>query len=394
VETTRLGARQLRVGQGRRPAGIPLLAALLLVWPTARGYAQDDASDLTVHLQALQADVLLHEPVYLRMTIENTSGTTLTVPTELDAATQTSMYAVSSDGGETWRTISPGYVREPVGDTITLKPGESYAYDQLLIWDGLTMTPVLPSPGTWQITAEVVDVARGVSVRSDTAQVEVEAPTGIEVAASDLFGTQEVINVAMNFGEPADAVAGLDRLIREFPDSRFSDYARYFLAQRQMEGYFDRKADPVAAVTYLEPLAAHPERALQIRPQALELLVRAYARSEDPGKALDTIRTILREQPGTPLAQRMAQQAEAFEKLVRERSQPAVESREPPGTREAAPAAPDTEVVRKVMEAEAARRAQPREGGTGPIAWVTSLAAVAALVVVGVVWLRRRRRSP
>src|SRR5207249_2311865 len=126
---------------------------------------------------------------------------------------------------------------------IILAPGEAFSYDQLLIWDGFSKAPIFRSPGTWRLMGVLHGFGRLYDVYSLPVEILVEEPTGPDEHPSDLFGSPAVIDVMMNFGEDPGAVAELQRLIDEHTDSRFSDYARFYLAHRMMEGFFDRKPD-------------------------------------------------------------------------------------------------------------------------------------------------------
>ena len=273
--------------------------------------------DIEFRISPLQERYVLHEPVYVRATVRNISADPVTVPGELDHATQRSSYDVSQSG-EDWRTVSPGYVKEPMGDTVTLAPGEEFSYEQLLIWDASSKESVFPAPGTWRLLGALHGFGRLYHVSSDPIEIPVDEPTEVDKQGSEVFAAPPVINLAMNFGEAVEAVSELKRLVAEHADSRFSDYAGLYLAQRMMEGFFDRKPDLGAAIAYLEPITKEPSRAPQIQPLVLEMLAQAYARTGQARQAAEINRRLVQEHPGSSLARSAAALVPVLERLAAE----------------------------------------------------------------------------
>lgn len=369
---TRLPGRDL----SRAVAAAGLLLALFEGCPPASA----QAPQLEVSIQPLQESYVAYEPVYVRLRVENVGDVPYQLPSSLDADTQTTAYAISRDG-ETWRVVSPGYVREPV-DMMTIAPGETVTHDQLLIWDGFSMTPMFPEVGTWKVTAQLGG-ADGFA--SNVLDLPFYEASGAEAEGSHVFGMPPVIGVAMNVEEQPEGMAALERLVEDYPDTSFGDYARVYLAQRWLQGAGDRSSDPRRAIAYLAPIAQDPTRAPQVRPLALQMLARAYGAVNEPSRAAEMYRRLLREHPEAPNAQGVAPLAEALDRVAAEMEQRS------PATAPPVPARPARDAPPAPGGVEAGAGDRGSAGGGGLALWVVALVVLVVGVAVVIVRSRRRR---
>jgi hypothetical protein len=358
-------------------------AVLLVVLVFSTG--SQAAEDLTLELTPMQGDYVLYEPVYLRVTLRNSGSAPVDVTEEMSLETQMSTFYIAGSD-DTWQPVNVGFVGEPRGPRVRLEPGGTHVGSQLLLYSPADSAHLFPEPGTWKVRAVLHRFGMAPDVDSNVADIKVGSPTGADAEAAAVFSTAPVVRLVMNLGEDPAAVRDLQQIIEEHPDSRFADYARFYLARRETQPYFSRQPDPAAGIAYLEALLAGPPHAPQLEALATAMLGKLYEASGQAALAAGSYERVIREDPHGA-STRAAKQG--LQRLARQVAPPArpehsapLAARAPtPGGGAAGSAAP-TPLRRS---AEAARGARPRSR------W-TTLAIVIAVLFVGGIALYRRMK--
>jgi hypothetical protein len=349
------------------------------------------SAGLELGLERLQDEILVGEPLFVRLQVRNGADQPQTVPTELGYETQMTSYFARRSPDEEWRRLDPGFVQEPVGRTTELEAGGSFVHDQQIFFDHPTGTLAFPEAGAWQLRAVLHRFGREPDLESVPIELRVGVATGADQEPARLFASDpNVREIVMNTGDGADAVPALEAIPRDYPESRFADYARYYLARRASDGFFERAPNPERALVYLEPLRARSLPAPQLEPQVLSFLGLLYERLARLDEAAAVYRTLAKRLPPGSASARATPFLRAFEE--REKAAPGAPPARPQGEGSAAPSPIDAARFKAELEAARARPARPSWTGVR-LGLLVPAAAIVAIGVLGWALLRRRRAS-
>lgn len=283
-----------------------LAAALLAVG--GPGPCDAQGGPLGLEISADRPSYLVAEPVVVRMTLTNPGPAPVSVSPELGIETQLLTMFIAR-GDSPFEPYRPGFVLEPSEQPVTLAPGEAIRHDQLLVFDAVLDDFVLGEAGSYRLRAVHHGFGDRPDITSNTIELEVSTAQGGDLEAMQLFRTPRVAALAMNMGESPEAVAALETLLRDHPTTLYADYARYFLARRESQEYFERKPDLARAAQLYEGLIeARPEFSLAARVHFE--LGHIYLRREEVARATASFNRVLEVEPSYELRRRSLSQLE------------------------------------------------------------------------------------
>ena len=207
-----------------------VVCIIMLLGLTHAACSGSDAqtSDLSLSIDARRTRLLLGEPMYLNAVIANHGTTMARVVPLLSPESGRLTYWIRSPSGAV-RDYEPLCQSLEWAHAIALYPGEEIGGTYMVLWGmgGYTF----PTPGEYAITATFLDGLN--SLCSEALRVEVLDPSGEDADALPFIFDDEV---AEFLGVPdyqhQRAASLVQELLNRYPGSSYAPYAAYVLALR------------------------------------------------------------------------------------------------------------------------------------------------------------------
>ncbi|OPY46742.1 MAG: hypothetical protein A4E47_00509 [Methanosaeta sp. PtaU1.Bin028] len=215
---------------------------------------------LTLDIRSDKESYQLGEPVILYVTMRNEGQQTASVLSPLDPEYGFVNYMIVDASGEERRFLPYAHI-DAENPSQQLAPGEEIQGVAKIFFGGDGWT--FEEPGSYQVYAAYQD-----SLRSNTLTVQIDAATDQNSAeAADLFLGSEEVGKFLYFeggDHLKEGVNLLEQVARQFPDTPHATYANFALGNNLLTDFANfqtnqlRRADPTAAVQYLEVARENP----------------------------------------------------------------------------------------------------------------------------------------
>lgn len=212
------------------------------------------ASNLELTITSLKGSYLVGEPVFIDIALKNTSSTEgVKVSSEAIVETQYISLSIARATGR-FQKYDPGFHFEPSRPLIELEPGNPIMRRQIVVYNAEIEDFAFPSEGVYRINAVYHRFGKAPDVKSNTIEIRISQPYGINASAMKLFKTKQVADLLMNISEESSAVRNLEILVTRYPNTIYGKYAQFYLARRQTREFFSRKPNHKRAVELYQNL--------------------------------------------------------------------------------------------------------------------------------------------
>ena len=223
---------------------IAVIMALGLAAPRASAQEANapigfDALTLTVEIAGRR--FLSLEPIPMRLSLENRTGQPIVGHTLLRFASGRARLLVRPEGAEAYSVDDLSALSPPIRvNGHAIQPGERHEATDLL---ALGLDKIFPAPGRYQIHIVIAgpDQNRSVELRSNAISIQIDAPTGLDLAARTFI---ESTGAARHFlsGLSDDKLdPDFEQFAAQFADTVYGGYANLILGGRKLaRGEYDR----------------------------------------------------------------------------------------------------------------------------------------------------------
>lgn len=202
-----------------------VLASMLAAAP-ARGEHQDG---LELVIGTPRSLVLLGEPLAVSALVANKGEDTAAVVPDLTLDARFLTYWVQDHSGAIQQYLPRG-VACTEGVPVALYPGEHIADTDVMLWDSVG-GHIFPVPGEYRVVATFTDPVS--SLRSNVLVINVVQPEGADAQALPFIFDKDAAEFLMLPSYQFQrGIALLQELLTGFPDSAYAPYAAYVLAWR------------------------------------------------------------------------------------------------------------------------------------------------------------------
>lgn len=228
-----------------------ILSGLILLGGFYPGEVVADNLEFTI--SSVKESYFVAEPVFIGFTLKNQNSVAVQLSPEITVETEFVSLFIAS-GQNAFQLYHPGFVVEPSLREITLTPSQAIVHRQLVLYNASTKDYAFPKTGIYRIQAIYHRFGSAPDVQSNTIEIRVTEPTGIDAEALQLFMSKEVAGLIMNVNEDMNAVKNLELLMTRYQATTYGKYAQFYLARRQTQEFFARKPSYERAITLYQDL--------------------------------------------------------------------------------------------------------------------------------------------
>jgi len=193
--------------------------------------AQSDG--VTIELAILKPDLVIAEPLMIRLTVTNHGDDIVRAPARLSPRTSSAEYLLAKEGDAATPIAAPS-IRDPVV-WHELGRGDSFVHEESFVvhWSTVERRPLLHEPGVYALNVRTW--IQGIAIESGPVTFTVRNPT--DQPTIDLLDagiTTEVLSVLEDGVAPAGMLPLLEPLAKG--ESRFAPYAAIAVARGYIRG--------------------------------------------------------------------------------------------------------------------------------------------------------------